>query len=135
MIFLNKDTIEEVYSRWVYTNIENPTKTNETVSDKYNTSSVELTISSNEPKLVPKSQASCKPSIYRIGNTDKWGCRTCRIKDYKWAMQDHICSGDNNGNNDTASKRNSVAEAVNTKDKNYGGRKCQSHWHEDDLAW
>jgi hypothetical protein len=47
-------------------------------------------------------------------------------------MQDHICSGDNNGNNDTASKRNLVAEAVNTKDKNYGGRKCQSHWHEDD---
>lgn len=121
-------------SHLIDTNIENPTKTNETVSDKYNTSSdtKKSTISSNEPKLVPKSQASCKPSIYMIGNTDKWGCRNCRIKDDKWAMQDHICSGDNNGNNDTASKRNSVAEAVNTEDKNYGGRKCPSHWHEDD---
>jgi hypothetical protein len=47
-------------------------------------------------------------------------------------MQDHICSGDKNGNNDTASKRNSVAEAVRTEDKNYGGRKCPGHWHEDD---
>jgi hypothetical protein len=67
-----------------------------------------------------------------IGNTDKWGCRNCRIKDDKLAMQDHICSGDNNGNNDTGNKRNSVAEAVNAEDKNYGGRKCPSHWHEDD---
>lgn len=47
-------------------------------------------------------------------------------------MQDHICSGDNNGNNDTGNKRNSVAEAVNAEDKNYGGRKCPSHWHEED---
>lgn len=34
-----------------------------------------------------------KPSIYRIGNTDRFGCESCKIKGDKYAMEDHNCSG------------------------------------------
>jgi hypothetical protein len=34
-----------------------------------------------------------KQSIYRLGQTDTWGCRNCKIKDDKWGMQKYPCSG------------------------------------------
>lgn len=31
--------------------------------------------------------------IYRIGNTDTFGCNDCRLRGDKWLMQDHQCKG------------------------------------------
>jgi hypothetical protein len=35
---------------------------------------------------------SSSTSIYRIGNTDRFGCESCKVKGDKWAMEDHNCS-------------------------------------------
>ena len=32
-------------------------------------------------------------SIFRIGNTDSFGCPNCKLKGDKWFMQEHNCSG------------------------------------------
>jgi hypothetical protein len=34
-----------------------------------------------------------KESIYRIGQSDRWGCKHCKIKDDIWFMEKHKCSG------------------------------------------
>lgn len=34
-----------------------------------------------------------RPTIYRIGNTDRFGCEGCRIKADRHAMENHQCSG------------------------------------------
>ena len=38
-----------------------------------------------------------KSSIYRIGNTDRFGCNCCKQKGDKWFMQEHNCKGKGNG--------------------------------------
>jgi hypothetical protein len=34
-----------------------------------------------------------KESIFRIGRSDRWGCKHCKIKDDIWFMEKHKCSG------------------------------------------
>ena len=34
-----------------------------------------------------------KESIFRIGQSDRWGCKYCKIKDDIWFMEKHKCSG------------------------------------------
>ena len=34
-----------------------------------------------------------KKNIYRIGNSDTWACKECKIKDDKWFMKQHQCKG------------------------------------------
>ena len=37
--------------------------------------------------------AQVEKSIFRLGQSDTWGCMHCRIKDDKWFMRTHHCSG------------------------------------------
>jgi hypothetical protein len=32
-------------------------------------------------------------AVYRLGGTDTWACKNCKIKADKWFMQKHNCSG------------------------------------------
>jgi hypothetical protein len=59
------------------------------------------------------SSLSLSPPIYRIGNTDRFGCENCRVKGDKWAMQDHNCSSSLNKKSriKTRSKVEEMAEA------------------------
>lgn len=43
-----------------------------------------------QPELSRTQQS--KPNIYRIGKTDRFGCKGCKITGDRWAMQDHLCS-------------------------------------------
>lgn len=34
-----------------------------------------------------------KNNIFRIGRTDRWGCKECKVTGDKWFMQGHQCKG------------------------------------------
>jgi hypothetical protein len=38
-------------------------------------------------------EAENKKNIYRIGNSDTWSCKECKIKGDKWFMKQHQCKG------------------------------------------
>jgi hypothetical protein len=57
-------------------------------------------------KLGEQEQEEARPDIYRIGNTDQFGCNDCKLRGDKWFMQEHECRG-GNGN---ARSRNTVAD-------------------------
>jgi hypothetical protein len=42
--------------------------------------------------IVQQAQQVSK-SIYRLGHSDTWGCKSCRQKGDKWFMQQHLCRG------------------------------------------
>lgn len=41
----------------------------------------------------PTTYNALKSNLYRIGNTDTIGCNDCKMKDDRWFMNDHPCSG------------------------------------------
>jgi len=34
-----------------------------------------------------------KKNMFRIGNSDIWACKECKVKDDKWFMKQHQCKG------------------------------------------
>jgi hypothetical protein len=58
----------------------------------------------NDKQPIPSPEPSPEPSpnttttainqnIYRIGHSDKWACKNCKIVDDIWFMQVHNCRG------------------------------------------
>jgi hypothetical protein len=45
------------------------------------------------PISTPSNTNTIGTNLYRIGNTDLWGCTNCNIKDDRWFMMKHPCRG------------------------------------------
>lgn len=54
------------------------------------------------PISIPSNTNTIGTNLYRIGNTDLWGCTNCNIKDDKWFMMKHPCRGINKNVNKPA---------------------------------
>jgi hypothetical protein len=48
---------------------------------------------SNDVNDVIRISSGNRVDIYRIGNTDTFGCMSCKLKGDKWFMQEHSCNG------------------------------------------
>jgi hypothetical protein len=69
----------------VGSNIENITKQD---NDKQSARSLE----SSQPSL-PSPNSTTNQNIYRLGHSDKWACKNCKIIDDGWFMRVHNCRG------------------------------------------
>jgi hypothetical protein len=56
-----------------------------------NNDKVSLASPNQAPDMIQLDQV--KESIFRIGHSDTWGCKHCKIKDDRWFMEKHNCSG------------------------------------------
>jgi hypothetical protein len=55
------------------------------VSDQENKPSVNGDVTGIENFILPE-------GVFRIGKTDKFGCKFCNVQDDKWGMAKHQCS-------------------------------------------
>ena len=54
--------------------------------------------SQKDPKVIQENieEEPFPNYIYRIGRTDIWACKNCKIKDDIWFMKKHPCTNNNN---------------------------------------
>jgi hypothetical protein len=62
--------------------------------------------------IVEPSQPSQPSHIYRIGETDRFGCNNCKLKGDKWFMQEHSCKGQKSSKIAEAAAANIVGNGV-----------------------
>ena len=79
-------------------NIFSKTQVAEEQEKEQESSSVEQTEAFDIPsikKIKEKEQGTTtiNESLYRLGHSDTWGCKNCKLTGDKWFMQVHDCKG------------------------------------------